>query len=290
MMQNINENIEFGYYLTAFVDLLGQSEALKSIDRLPNSNDDFEMKQFIVKVKDTFGLIHGFHSSFNNFFVGYSQRQGAPQLNAEQRKIYGQMNSNEIKLQRFSDGMLLYLSLRDNMNQGHIRGVAGIIFSCGAMFLLWLSKGYVMRAGVDIGIAAELYENELYGPAPAKAYHLENNSCQYPRIVIGEGLIKYINTIKESEDNDFSKVNKILIENAEQMIAYDDDGLPIVDYLGKEFQTRFKSLNMGDIAFDGYNFIVKQSERWQKERDSKLAFRYSLLRNYFDARLPNWKK
>jgi hypothetical protein len=37
-----------------------------------------------------------------------------------------------------------------------------------------------------------------------------------------------------------------------------------------------------------YEQILKQSERYQREKNSMLAFRYTLLRNYFEARLPLW--
>jgi len=289
-MPTLKDKIEFGYYVAAFIDLLGQSEALKEFQRLPTSDQPEEMQKFISTVKKTFGPMHGFHDSFDNFFSGYSNREERFNFTEEQKRLYDQMGSNEIKLQRFSDGLLLSLSLRTERNKGHMRGVSGILYSCGAMFIVWLSQGYPMRAGIDIGIAAEIYENEIYGPALANAYRLENEIAQYPRIVIGDELVRYFNAINQSQDDDvFTRANKLMVAEAEKMIAVDDDGQRIVDYLGEVFKARFTSLNMTKTAFDAYDFVLAQSAKWQAERNSKLAFRYTHLRNYFEARLPLWK-
>ncbi len=38
-----------------------------------------------------------------------------------------------------------------------------------------------------------------------------------------------------------------------------------------------------------YSQVLNFAEKDQKEKNSKLAFRYTLLRNYFEARLPLWE-
>jgi hypothetical protein len=288
-MPNLKDKTEFGYYVVAFIDLLGQSDALREFQRLPDANNPDEMQKFISKVKETFGLMHGFHDSFSKFFSGYSHRSEEFPLTDEQRKLYNQLGSNEIKLQRFSDGLLVSLSLQGGLNKAHMRGVSGILYSCGAMFIIWLAQGHPMRAGIDIGVAAEIYENELYGAALANAHQLENEVAQYPRIVIGDGLVDYFNSVEQSAKDDIAtKSNKLMVAEAKNMIAIDDDGHPIVDYLGEVFRERFNSPEMIKAVFDAYKFVLSQSAKWQHERNVKLAFRYANLRHYFDARLHLW--
>lgn len=286
----MKDNTEFGYYLVAFIDLLGQTEALKGFTRLPKQDNPDEMSKFVEIVKGTFGLVHGFHESFQNFFRGYVNRDKSFPLTVEQQKLYDQMGSNEIRFQRFSDGLVVFLSLRDSANKGHMRGVSGVFYACAAMFLLWLSKGYPTRTGIDIGIGAEMYESELYGPVVANAYHLESKIAQYPRIVLGDGLISYFNAIKAATDQDvFTKANKLMVNNSEQMIAVDDDGRFFVDYLSDVFRKEFVKSMSAKPVFEAYEYILSQSAKWQAERNSQMAFRYTHLRNYFEARIPNWK-
>ena len=257
---------------------------------LPNRDNPEEMEKFASIVKKTFGPMHEFHDSFERFFSGYSKREEGFKFTDEQRRLYDQLNSNEIRSQRFSDGLLLSLSLRNYRNRGHMRGVSGILYSSGAMFLVMLSHGHPMRAGIEIGIAAEIYDKEIYGPALANADKLENHIAQYPRIVIGDELVRYITAIKQSKDDDvFTRANKVMVAETETMIAIDDDGQRIVDYLGEAFKARFASLEITKTVFDAYDFVLAQSAKWQTERNSKLAFRYTHLRNYFEKRLPIWK-
>lgn len=286
----MEDKIEFGYYVAAFIDLLGQSEALREFQRLPNIHNSDEMQEFISKVKNTFDLIHGFHDSFTRFFSGYPKSVQKLHFTDEQRALYESLGSNEIKVQRFSDGILASLSLRGGPNEGHMLGVSRVLQSCGAMFIAWLAEGHPMRAGIDIGIAAEIYENELYGTALANAYRLENEVAQYPRIVVGDGLIQYFESVKQStEDDIYTKANKLMVAEAESMIANDDDGHRIVDYLGEVFKARFNSPEMTQAVFEAYRFVLAQSAKWKQERNSKLAFRYSNLRHYFDTRLHLWQ-
>ena len=105
-MPTMKENVEFGYYVAAFIDLLGQSEALKEFQRLPNKDNPEEMQKFLSIAKKTFGIMHGFHDSFDRFFSGYSNREERFNFTEEQKRLYDQMGSNEIKQQRFSDGLL----------------------------------------------------------------------------------------------------------------------------------------------------------------------------------------
>lgn len=74
------------------------------------------------------------------------------------------------------------------------------------------------------------------------------------------------------------------------LIAIDTDGLPFVDYLGNGFKQHIAKDSIYDIVEKAYDFVMKESARCQDLRDSKLAFRYSLLRNYFEARLHIWSK
>jgi hypothetical protein len=286
----MKDRTDFGYYLVAFVDLLGQADALKQFGRLPNPKDPDEMNKFTTAVKNTFGLLYGFHDSFQKFFDTYSNRNESFQLTDDQKKLYDQMGSNQIQFQRFSDGLLVFLSLRDEENKAHMRGVSGVLFSCAAMFLLWLSKGHPMRAGIEIGIAAEMHEGEIYGPAVADAHKLESVVAQYPRLVLGDGLLAYFNAIKQSPDDDvFSRANKLMVAQAESMVLLDDDGYPIIDYLGSTFKAVTRPTIVSPAVSGAYEFVMKQSAKWQSERNTKLAFRYTHLRNYFESRLPLWK-
>lgn len=132
-------------------------------------------------------------------------------------------------------------------------------------------------------------DNEIYGPVVSKAYDLESKIAAYPRIVIGEEFVKYLDTHTlpgNGESEPHEKLRMKLASMCMSLIAIDDDGHPFIDYLGDGFKEHLLSECDGYIR-KAYQYVIEQSEKWKKEKNSKLAFRYSLLRNYFDARLSD---
>jgi hypothetical protein len=73
-------------------------------------------------------------------------------------------------------------------------------------------------------------------------------------------------------------------------LQIDDDGYPLLDYLGEGLKKHIaKNIDNGVIK-KAYLNVIKYSEKYQQEHDSKLAFRNTQLRNYFESRLPLWFK
>ena len=275
-------DLAINYYLTAFIDVLGQQDALQKFNGLPDTKNKDEMDEFLYLIKNTFGVVNGIYESFKNLFDAFIRK--------EKNSLFSQfITSNDIKLQRFSDGLVIFLSLRDDINKIPIQGIYLIITACGSIFLLWLSQGQPLRVGIDIGLGVEMKKNELYGPVVYKAYKLESQIAQYPRIVLGDELMTYLHLTKELENIDFNaNVSKKLAKLCLSILIKDDDGYPILDYLGENFKNIVGNGINGEIVLKAYEFLVKQSEKWREEKKTKHAFRYTLLRGYFDAKLPLW--
>jgi hypothetical protein len=277
--------LEINYYLVAFIDILGQQEVMKEFKGLPDTNNKEQMAQFINIAKNTFGLIDSFHQSFNTYFDAFTNMQKVSPLS----KI---IKSNDIKFQRFSDGLVIFLSLRTDKNTLPLEGIFGVLAACAGIFLLWLSQGRPLRGGIEIGLGVEMNENEIYGPVVAEAYNIESKIAQYPRLVVGEELKRYLFVHAKDDPNGSDIHSKLRIEFAKiclDLLAQDDDGFAIIDYLGEGFKKNVaKETGVEQFVLSAHEFVVKQSHIWQQQKDSKHAFRYSLLRNYIEARLPIW--
>lgn len=70
-----------------------------------------------------------------------------------------------------------------------------------------------------------------------------------------------------------------------KLLAQDDDGYPFVDYLGQTFHTLTKKQIPVSIIEKAYENVIKASNYFKEAKNSKLAFRYAVLRDYFDDRL-----
>lgn len=165
-------------------------------------------------------------------------------------------------------------------------GIYSVLMASGLLSLAWLSESQPFRGGIEIGVGAELYESEIYGFPLVEAYNLESRIAQYPRIVIGDQLVGYLEYHKlegDKETKEYTQLRITIAEKCLKLLTIDDDGKVIIDYLGEEFQKNNDDFQ--DLAIKAYNYIVQQSEQWKKGKNSKLAFRYTLLRNYFNSRM-----
>lgn len=275
-------DLEMNYYLVAFIDVLGQQDALQKISRLPDKNNKEEMLEFQTAIKSTVGNIYSFHDFFKRYFDSYIQKN-------ERSPFTNLLTSNDIKFQRFSDCFIIFLSLKTEINKAPTQNVFGVIAACASVFLLWLSMGRPLRGAIEVGTGLEIYENEIYGYVLSEVYKLESKIAQYPRIVIGDNLVNYLSATKLSEENDiYSQFNRKMASCCLDMMTQDIDGFHIVDYLGKGFKKYVAKDLIDDIPPKAYDFLMTQAGKYQKEKNMNLAFRYNLLRDYFEARLPLW--
>ncbi len=285
-----NDELFVGTYLVVFVDILGQQDILRQIQSLPNKSIPEQKEEFEGLLKKTIGTVDAFRRMFNNFFQESSKRYiDLNEFTEEQKQLYEKSKSNEIKSYMFSDFVMLFLSLRDDINKVPMSGVFLALASAASTFLAMLAGGHVIRGGIDIGLGVEFWKGEIYGPALARAYALESKIAQYPRIILGEELTRYIQLQRSRPQNDvFSVLNKHLADLCSMLVAIDDDGYPFLDYLGEGFKKHIMTDLDQAIINKAFEFVIRESERCKVTKNSKLAFRYSLLRDYIEHRKDNW--
>jgi len=61
-----------GYYLLAFIDVLGQRNLLREMHDLPETNNEKQMAEFVALLKKTVGIVSGMRNLFLNYFKGSS--------------------------------------------------------------------------------------------------------------------------------------------------------------------------------------------------------------------------
>lgn len=290
-MKKIDKTAE--WYLVVFVDILGQTQLLRQMEGLPDKTDPNQMQEFEALLKKTVGTIKHFRDLFYSYFKGESgYSSDLSELTPDQKEAYAELKqSNPLHTHMFSDFIALFLSLCDDKNKVPMNGVYSALTAAASTILMMLASGRAIRGGIDIGVGVEFEKGEVYGAAIARAYELESKIAIYPRIVLGDEIIRYIEFQQAlPEDDLFASMNKSLADICCELITIDDDGYPFLDYLGKGFK-RFIATGLdSQIVEMAYNFVVQESERYRISRHSKLAFRYTLLRDYFEHRMDNWRQ
>jgi hypothetical protein len=288
---NDKESLNIGNYCVGFIDLLGQRLEYEKEGRLPDFKSVEEKEHFIKKkLGDTIGRIDALQRTSNQFLnaaLDYKSPR-REELQPDLKRTYDEMKEVHLKQQRWSDGLVYFVSLMGGDVKCPMCGVYTVFVATGSLCFTGLAVKIPLRGAIDIAWAAELHEGELYGAAVAKAYELESQVAQYPRIVVGPRAVDYlIANINNSSSDIYSKFNRELAKICYDMLAQDCDGYHFVHYLGDVFHEMVTKNLHQELYQESKSFVLEQCKKWSDERNTKLSFRYNHLLSYFLAHSPS---
>jgi hypothetical protein len=278
-------SITHGYWLAAFVDLLGQKEAFLKTDYLPNTEDPEKEKAFLAEVKASTGVILGMRKILASFRVGLSEDTGAfDDLSREHREMAERLQRTRVREFRMSDGIVLACPLMREDGHFPIRGVYDVVATCAVLMCVQLAAERPIRGGIDVGTGMEI-DGELFGPSLVKAYVLESKYAKYPRLAVGQDVVNYLMTsTKTMAPGIESRYERQLAEGILRLLKRDSDQQWIVDYAGstaREFLPRLIEMLEPAKAF------AQRTRAALLQRDDeegrKLFGRYTLLVRYLEA-------
>lgn len=286
----MNKDLQFQHYLVVYLDLLGQKESLRKITALPL--DDKEKGNFIAAIKGSFGKVDMIRDSFKTYFTTHDSYPPNTGLVApEFREEFVAAQKSEAFFYCFSDTIILAVPLMNNdENCTPMNGVnAALVATCG-IGLFGLSVRVPVRAGLDVGIAAKINDSEVYGPVLEKAYYLEGKIAEYPRFVVGKGLLEYLLWVwNQPTKTRFGTIAKQTAGLCMNMIVKDRDGKPMLDFLGPAIKATVSSEAIdGQIISMALEFVSSQYKDFSSKGDEKLASRYRKLLDYFESRKAVW--
>lgn len=276
-----------GNYCTSFIDLLGQRDALRGQGLLPIIRTEADDRAFQKILRNTVGPILQLQRDIDAIVNAAAANPNSPlrtSLTDEERVVYDEMRMKRVKTQYWSDGFIRFVCLGDQVVKCPLTGITEIFQFSGLFCLLGLVQRHPVRGAIDLAWGVELPASGLYGPAVANSYQLESEVAQYPRIVVGQRVVEFLEAYRVNDGPDpFTVVNREYAKLCLNMLAQDVDGHWIVHYLGDAFQFSVTDANHDFFHDKARAFAIEQLEEHRKSKSSKLAFRYSQLLNYFDA-------
>lgn len=281
---------ELNYWAVAFIDLLGQNAKLAQMTHLPTSQEETE--HFKGLFQETFAAINDLYELFESNFEKLSYKKTSielpPDISEEQ---FAKLRTGKVSFQRFSDGLVAFVSLKKTNDILPMNGISALLGTLGILFPAFLAKRIPLRCGVDVGIGMEMNPNELYGPAVRNAYHMESRIAQYPRIVLGKEIMSYMSDYipKMPDGTHEVSLSKVLAKHWLDRCIEDVDGYPILNYLGHHFLTDVHGKEINRYIYEeALKFIIAELNQHKANQDTKLAFRYVLLHDYFQYHRKNW--
>jgi len=273
-------------YCISFVDLLGQKAEYKGEGLLPIFESDEDRKRFLNKIRVTIKPIYILQKTASDFIEAALNYQSSLRQNLSPplQNVYDHTHEVKLMQQRWSDGLVYFVSLlKDNIKcpTGAIFEIFGTV---GCLCFLGLANRRPLRGSIDISWGVELHPGEIYGAAVANAYEFESKIAQYPRIVIGERTIEYLEVSTKNPETDvYAEFNRHLAKICLDMVAIDFDGNYIIDYLGSGFKENITKGMHDDLFKHAFKFVNEQLVCWHEEKNTKLSMRYNHLFSYFDA-------
>jgi hypothetical protein len=274
------KNFKLGHHLVAFLDVLGQRDKFRRL-RLPtNSDEEAQVKEVL---RQTAGFIVELRRVFQTQFEVFEAGAG---MGAYTK---GPLRPNFVG---FSDSFVTSVPLRNE--GGDLMPVVTVFSALSAaavVMLTSLASKHPLRGGIDVGLATEIGPGEIYGTALERAYVLESNVAQYPRIVIGDELGNYLNSAQAQFGKSQAPVAKAITAVTQKimgLIATDKDGKKILDYLGAVVVENSAPGHKQHMVQPAYEFVLAEQKRLIAGGNAELIERYASFRSYFESRLSLW--
>jgi hypothetical protein len=279
-----SDALVYGFYLVAFLDLLGQTDELRRLGTLPHTAD--KLPEALSALKRTAGRVRSVRDAFENYLAAARSRENVP-LNpsiAPEYRVRLDAAKGKFVQRGFSDCFVITTPLFGEEDPVRaVRDVYSVLFGIAGMSLVSMAQGKPLRGGIDIERGIEIYPGEVYGPGLLCAYELEKNEAKYPRVLVGSGLVNYLKSLRSLDASDrWLAHGRNMGSEVEQLIcAAPDDGKPMVHMLSPVLMELGEHLTMS--ATGAYAWAKSERERFISEGNEKLATYYSRLVEYFDG-------
>ena len=278
-----------GFYFVAFVDLLGQRKKLAGFKGVAPNTDE-ETKAFFETMAATGGVVRNVRKSVAEWFSPAKpiSEQAVTNIPSERREQFRAIMNRAARQTGFSDSFVVAFPLRaDGVEEDLSWARAAYdtwnaLLGLSVMSLGSLAQGIPWRAGIDVGIGMEIFPNEVYGPALLNAYTLESTVAEWPRIVVGRGLLDYLNFLEQRPAAEpLDAFAGRMATSSREFICKSDDGWPMLHILSPAVMKA--PGNWAERQSVAHQWVREQVAHVWSARDEKLFRRYTRLLHYFDA-------
>ena len=250
-------------YVVAFIDILGQRETFEQSPKLIQDLED--PKEFLI---NTYGKVEKLKGLINNLKSGWDSHP-SPFLKILEFTI------PDINHSKFSDCLEIHSSMISKTGKElAIASIYYTLIACSGVSLFSLVYGFAVRGGMTIGIGIEDEEKSVYGPALYEAVVLEEKKAIYPRILLSNELINYINKIRSIDPSD--KKAELEKSIAERCFDYIDllNGEYFVSFLSEKSLEIYNPNQKKEITDKAKEFVENQIAKYVDRPDVLRKYRW----------------
>ena len=280
--------LHVGFYCVAFLDILGQRQKLLSAPAVPAKNEET-----ITLLKETAGNVIKLRRRLDLCFKTFAQP--SPYLDGVPDDVRTRIlkAKQSVRYHGIGDAVLMEVLFAGQEPYVSLTGIYGCLAASCILQIVGLSSGSPIRGGIDVGWGINISENgghEVYGPVLGTAYNLENKVAVYPRVVLSDGVISYLNqTLQSAQTTPEERFARKLADDCTRLITRDSDGRPMLDFLGKKMATLSTTEERHREIIDIRKYISEQTQLAISKNDLERLERYERLNAYVEANGMRWE-
>lgn len=278
---------ESEFYITAWIDLLGQGEKLETA-RPPKTTES--ETDYAKAFNNAFGPVIVFRKQISKVRNALVSQSPAPpvdiSLNPQKLELYKKYTQQNIQLHFIADSAILRIPLGDSYIHPPLMSVLSLLNQLAINMLLLLAMRMPIRGGIAVGWSTKLELDDIYGQADSRAHWAESKRAKYPRIIIHSSLLDFLNAWRIAGDSpEEKKINQALVEEIHGFFEKDtflNETDTVLSYLATSFkgEDNEESPYMQSVR-NSCLFISEEVGRFKATNNAKLLLRYEALMAYF---------
>lgn len=279
--------IDAQFYITAWIDLLGQSLTLgEARPQLDGESDQEYAKVF----RAAFGPIIDFRKHISDVQNSLSKilPPAPPEISsdAKKSKLYEKFTQQNIELVFIADSAVLRIPLAGSDIKPPLMSVMSLLYQLSINMLVLLAARMPIRGGVAVGWCTKLEKGDVYGQADVRAHWVESKIAQYPRIVLHWTFLDLLKKWEEADGSEEEKnIYRSLVGLMKSFFEEDTYGGrtdTILSYLSPAFQGQDRDGSSFHKAVErASSFISDELRLFKGMQDKDLVQRYEALKMYF---------
>lgn len=306
-------DMQLGYWVVAFIDILGFRSALKALSCPPpsppqDSPQAQALRDAAIKVINTRRNLVGVVKNFMKHQRTPLHSPVPTTVPKRWRGVAKSWRNVQIGMANFSDSVMFSVSLTPSgQHVLSMRAINTVLIACCGAMLFQLARGHdnwtstlPVRGGIDVDFGIEAADHpidgdperppvHLYSAAGAIAYDLESTVAEYPRIIASEKFMELLETFATpQEDHPTIKANLGFARKNQQFFVRDLDGAATLDFLGPAFRDAAPDTNLTEFVRQAWTFAKAAHAAHREAGSVRLARKYVWLANYIHSRLDVW--
>lgn len=171
----MKENLKYEERLVAFIDILGFKEIVKQSEKEPSK---------ISLIYSVLNYLKNWEIPENWDLKLVEIEEDAQKKGVERFDIRGKTNSTS-----FSDSIVVSVKVDNDINEV----ASTLIVNLANIGAILFEQGILFRGGLTIGNIIHNEHGTVFGQGLIDAYKLESNNAKYPRIILSDKLIRFLN-------------------------------------------------------------------------------------------------